>query len=111
MKTLIIFSCILLSSCLEFNNGSVVLSEKATEIHIQDSLKIEKSIMLYDSLNKIYIDCELRCAMKDNRIRGLRDTLFFQSAQLSNVKKYLNICLKNPTQDKFLKGWIRRAIE
>lgn len=30
---------------------------------------------------------------------------------ISNVKYYLNICIKNPSQDKFLKGWIRRAVE
>lgn len=29
---------------------------------------------------------------------------------ISNVKYYLNICMRNPTQDKFLKGWIRRAV-
>ena len=31
--------------------------------------------------------------------------------KLERVRYYLNITLKNPTQDKFLKGWVRRAIE
>lgn len=30
---------------------------------------------------------------------------------ISNVKYYLNIAIRNPSQDKFLKGWIRRAVE
>lgn len=30
---------------------------------------------------------------------------------ISNVRYYLNITLRKPSQDKFLKGWIRRALE
>lgn len=31
--------------------------------------------------------------------------------RLNRVKFYLNICIRNPSQDKFLKGWIRRALK
>jgi hypothetical protein len=30
--------------------------------------------------------------------------------RLNRVKFYLNICIKHPNQDKFLKGWIKRAV-
>lgn len=30
--------------------------------------------------------------------------------QLNRVRFYINICMKNPKQDKFLKGWVRRAV-
>lgn len=36
--------------------------------------------------------------------------LFLASYKLERVRKYLKICLRNPSQDKFLKGWIKRAI-
>lgn len=42
---------------------------------------------------------------------SLRTKLFLANFKIQKVKKYLNICIKNPTQDKFLKGWIRRAVE
>lgn len=112
MKNLLIICSVFLFSC----GPDVVVSSKQEysrlkNEHVADSIKIVKITSAYDSLNKVYLDCELRCYIKDNRIRGLRDTLFYQSAQIANARKYLNICLKNPTQDKFLKGWIRRALE
>jgi hypothetical protein len=37
--------------------------------------------------------------------------LLYARLVISNVKYYLNICIRNPKQDKFLKGWIRRAVQ
>jgi hypothetical protein len=42
---------------------------------------------------------------------SIANQLFLARYKLERVKYYLNICLRNPSQDKFLKGWIRRAIE
>lgn len=41
---------------------------------------------------------------------SLRRKLLVANYKLGRVRYYLNICLKNPTQEKFLKGWVRRAI-
>lgn len=42
---------------------------------------------------------------------SVKTKLFHAEYRLERVRYYLNICLRNPTQDKFLKGWVRRAIE
>lgn len=42
---------------------------------------------------------------------SLKNELFVARYKIGRVRYYLNICLKNPSQDKFLKGWVRRAIE
>lgn len=41
----------------------------------------------------------------------LRTKLFLANYRVEKVRYYLNICLRNKSQDKFLKGWVRRAIE
>lgn len=43
--------------------------------------------------------------------RNLKDSLFFRRAQISNCKKYVRICINNPSQDQFLKGWLIRALD
>lgn len=37
--------------------------------------------------------------------------LFLSNYRVERVRYYLNIAIKNPSQDKFLKGWIKRAIQ
>lgn len=52
---------------------------------------------------------------KCDSIKKLSDSvaakLFLAQYKLERVRYYLKICLRNPSQDKFLKGWIKRAIE
>lgn len=43
--------------------------------------------------------------------RELKKKLFIANYKVEKVRYYLNICLKNNSQTKFLKGWIKRAIE
>lgn len=42
---------------------------------------------------------------------SLRTALFQAQFKVNKVRYYLKICLRNPSQDKFLKGWIKRAIQ
>lgn len=107
MKNLFIILVILLTSC----KGVECDYSTYQKQHTEDSLQIIKLVTEKDSINKAYLDCELRSSTKDQRIRSIADTLFLYKARVANVRKYLNICLKNPTQDKFLKGWVRRALE
>lgn len=44
-------------------------------------------------------------------IDSLRTALFLEKFKVTKVRKYLKICIHNPSQDKFLKGWIKRAIQ
>jgi hypothetical protein len=41
----------------------------------------------------------------------LQDQLFSSNYKVERVRYYLSIALKNKSQQKFLPGWIKRAIE
>jgi hypothetical protein len=41
---------------------------------------------------------------------SLKTKLFIANYKMERVKYYLKICLRNPKQDRFLKGWINRAV-
>lgn len=58
----------------------------------------------YDSLIRKY---DSMCVVSDT----LGRRLLHARLVISNVRYYLNLAIKNPTQDKFLKGWIRRALQ
>lgn len=58
------------------------------------------------------IDSLITEQMKIKKERdSLKTELFMAQFTVTRVKYYLDICLKNPSQDKFLKGWIKRAIQ
>lgn len=42
---------------------------------------------------------------------SLQTQLFISNYKLERVKYYLKICLRNPSKDKWLKGWIKRAVQ
>jgi hypothetical protein len=66
------------------------------EAHIADLLSEKKEVI----------------HIRDKRVEdSLITALFIANYKVERVRYYLNICLKNPSQDKFLKGWIRRAIQ
>jgi hypothetical protein len=44
-------------------------------------------------------------------IDSLSRKLFVSDYKIQRVKYYLGIAIKNPSQTKFLKGWINRAIK
>lgn len=76
-----------------------------TEIYHTDTVFIPK-----------YIDtCIVKNIPIPNNLKSINDSLttqlFLAKYRIERVKYYLNICLKNPSQDKFLKGWIRRAVQ
>lgn len=41
---------------------------------------------------------------------SLKANLFLESFKVEKVKYYLSICKKNPTNNKYLKGWVIRAV-
>lgn len=49
------------------------------------------------------------------RLQASKDSigrlLFLSNYKVEKVRYYLNITLRDRSQDKFLKGWVRRAIE
>jgi len=62
----------------------------------------------YDSLLDV-LKNTTRKLIKTND--SLRSKLFLANYKVEKVKYYLAICTRNPSQKKFLFGWMRRAVE
>lgn len=77
---------------------------KPDTVVVQDSIKIE---LLEGQISLLQEKNITHQILNDS----LKTKLFISDYKLERVRYYLNICLRNPSQDKFLKGWIRRAIE
>ena len=77
-----------------------------------DSLWMENSVLKQTIENKdsstIYLKSYDVAVTAENK--KLKDSIFIINYKIEKVRLYLNICLKKPSQEKFLKGWIRRAI-
>lgn len=74
-----------------------VISDKYT--HVLDSVIIENTKLSAQNI-------ELR-----NDLYSVKTKLFNSNYRLLRIKEYIRICMRNPSQDKFLKGWVRRVIE
>ena len=68
----------------------------------QDSLfECRKSAYLYQKkCDSLHLVCD-----------SLNKSLFLSNYKITQAKYYLKICINNPSQDRFLKGWMRRALE
>ena len=52
-----------------------------------------------------------RCDSLAVELDSLKKKLFVANFKVERVRYYLNICQKNPSQSKFLKGWVSRAVQ
>lgn len=116
MKTslILIVTAILLFNCNAHKKTDC--TELVTKIFELNS-KISYLDKTIDSLNiklnarPIYITDTLFIENKCEDVNHIKDELFIANYKLERVRYYLNICLRNKSQDKFLKGWIRRALQ
>ncbi len=56
-------------------------------------------------------DTAIYVIVQKQQYDSLKTALFLANYKLTRVNYYLNICLKRPSQTKFLAGWIKRAIQ
>lgn len=118
MKNLLIISlflCVILhvsaqtsTSSATISTGSVITGKKNDTIYIVPKCTTI-SIPIFDSSTEDSLREVLQKEISQND--SLRTQLGRANLKINKVKFYLNICLKNSSQDKFLKGWIRRAVE
>ncbi len=128
MRTLLLFLIIVLCACNKPKpEGHVCTMEQLAlqVIHTADSAYARDSILIMDqmvlinnqhtvikiqedSINKLL---QLDCSKLE--ARHIQDSLALkaQNFRVNRIKFYLKICNKNPKQDKFLKGWINRAVQ
>lgn len=94
---------ILLFSCYNPKNDcSQIEKQYAAQI---DSIKLKNV-----SLLQIISIVENKNKELEKNIYVLNDSITYKNIQINDVKKYLKICIKDPSQNKFLLGWCRRAV-
>lgn len=103
----LVFVCIGLLSCKM--DGRELHTEKqefSDLVHTRiDTVFVEKIV-----IDTFYIKTG-NCDSLKRVVSELNDKLFVSNYKIERVRYYLNIAINNPSQDKFLKGWVRRAIE
>lgn len=57
------------------------------------------------------IPLQSNCDQLKKENDSLRSKLFLANYKVEKVRFYLNLTIKNPSQTKFLKGWVKRAIQ
>ena len=78
---------------------------------VEPTLKyIAPAKSIQQELGQRVFECDSILEVRDRQISALKDSLFIAKYKIEGVKKYLKICDKNPSQIKFLRGWIKRAI-
>lgn len=74
---------------------------------------IKDTVFVHDTLVKtnIYIDTVFVECPKKRELDSLKEKVFVAEYKLQRISKFVRICTANPSQDKFLKGWITRALK
>lgn len=115
MKNLILVFLLLLIGCKPANQDSpimkpapepvkeIVYVEKIDTVKIQDD-NFKKKFDSIQAIRKREIDS---LKMLNNK---LGKELLHNKLIIQNAKHYLNIANKNPSQQKFLRGWMNRAL-
>lgn len=94
---------IFFTNCSPKNDCSQIEQKYAAQI---DSIKLKN-----DGLLQIISIVENKNKELEKNIYVLNDSITYKNIQINDVKKYLKICIKDPSQNKFLLGWIKRAVD
>ena len=111
MKNIIYIFVFAIVSCKSVQTKTVYEIQTKT-----DTLTVRDTINVIDTFYIEYKTTDTVFLINTDTIRlgncdSLKERLFVSDYKLQRVRYYLNIAIKNPSQTKFLKGWIRRAIE
>jgi hypothetical protein len=112
MKNIIYISLLIsLVSCKSVTTKTVYeIQTKTDTLTARDTINIIDTFYVeYQTTDTVFI--QNTDTIKIGNCDSLKERLFVSDYKLQRVRYYLNIAIKNPSQTKFLKGWIRRAIE
>ncbi len=112
MKNIIyIFILIALVSCRSVQTKTVYeIHTKTDTLTLCDTINIIDTFYVeYKTIDTVFI--QKTDTFKFGNCDSLKERLFVIDYKLQRVRYYLNIAINNPSQTKFLKGWIRRVIE
>jgi hypothetical protein len=89
-------------SCGETKTEPIIVNDQRP--CVCDSLRVE---MLEDRIGVL----GNQLATMHLQYDSVKTKLLAAEFKLERVRYYLKICLRDASQDKFLKGWIKRAVE
>lgn len=101
MKYFILIIAVSLSACQPSGR------EKQTPVVVRDTVTLpgrvvelpSRVVMVHDTI-----------VIPDTSCNAVRRELIVANFKLARIDYYLQICLNNSSQDKFLKGWVKRAL-
>lgn len=86
-------------------------NEQPAAVKCDCDKKIKEDSAYISNLHSSFDDMALAANERERVIDSLKDALFIANYKVERVRYYWNIVNRNPSQVKFLKGWIKRAIE
>ena len=112
MKKLLIAVVILLScfSCKHKKAAIGITDSRSDTTKIYDTVYVARKVISIDTLSVCSKPLDSLDGL-NNTIRSRDSALFEARFKLARVWYYDSLCLKNSRLDKYLKGWVRRALE
>ena len=110
MKNLIVLILFLLTGCKQAEIKPTII-EKPFEVIRIDTIFIPKTDTVFitkSDVSVIQLQKSIDSLKTANNKLGKR--LLHSELVITNAKYYLNIVNKNPSQQKFLRGWMNRAL-
>ena len=110
MKNLILIFLFLITSCKQAESKPVII-EKEIDVVRTDTVFIPKVDTVYITKPST-ATTQLQKSNDSLKVanKKLGKELLHNKLIIQNAKYYLNIANKNPSQQKFLRGWMNRAL-
>jgi hypothetical protein len=103
MRYLILLFALALASCKP-QQPKTALPD--TPLIVRDTVLLRDTVKLPGKTDTLYV----KDPAIERRLDSISRALFVANYKLQRVRYYVRICQRNPSQDKFLKGWVIRAI-
>ncbi len=90
-----------------------ISQELGQRVFICDSTLNAKDIQIKannDSIDKLFVLLNSQVITVARINDSLKTALFLSNYKVEKVRYYLKICNKTPSNNKFLKGWVTRAV-
>jgi hypothetical protein len=102
MKYILVFLLIVGFGCKPVKQNPVI---------IHDTILVPAPVVESKPVDNIYLSNDQLITVLNKTIDSLKTKLTVANYKIENIKHYLAIVTKNKSQEKFLKGWIRRVVE
>ncbi len=83
-----------------------------TQVYVRDSIYIPvHDTTFYIAHDTAYVSVISRFPVVDHQlVDSLKTALFIEKYRLERIRYYIGIVDRNSSQEKYLKGWIKRAL-